>query len=149
MIHSVHDPLARTISLKFRGVPPQKHPAKLEWEGKMCVFNGRAMSFASFVEDLFMQMVHGDQARNSIKYRQVGTHPAGCTERYGFAVGEFIFDGSDVEQIEIAGQYFVTVTRETLTSRFQLEGQGQVFSFESVEDVIPGAKLQVNVVQRL
>jgi len=149
LCHSVRDPIARTVSLRFRGIPPSEHPSKLQWQGKTCRFKNQDTDLQAIIEPCFEELVAEDTRQNAAKYAQEGTHPSTIAGRLEFQPGEFLFDGMDVEHLEIQGHYHITVTRQQPRFTFELDQQGRAIAFEPLPDIIPGAALQINLVQRL
>lgn len=149
LCHSVRDPIARTVSLRFRGIPPSEHPSKLEWQGKTCRFKNHDTDLQAVIEPYFDELVAEDSGQNAAKYSQEGTHPSTIAGRLEFQPGELLFDGMDVEYLEIQGHYHITVTRQQPRFKFELDQQGRAIAFEPLLDIIPGAALQISLVQRL
>jgi hypothetical protein len=148
LCHSVHDPIARTVSLRFRGIPPSEHPTKLEWEGKTCSYNNQDTDLHAVIEPWFDELVAEDTRKNAAKYLHEGTHSSTLTGRVEFQPGEFLFDGMDVEHLDIQGHYHITVTRQKPRFKFELDQQGRIVAFDQIPDVIPGANLKIHLVQR-
>ena len=149
LFHSVREALARTVSLRFRGIPPSEHPAKLDWQSKTCRFNNQDVIFRAIIEPWFDNLVAVDSKQYASKYLHEGTHLSTIAGRIDFPAGQFFFDGMDVEYMEIHGCYFVTVTNRQRCFKFELDGQGRAISFEPMLDVLADTALQISVVQRL
>jgi hypothetical protein len=61
---------------------------------------------------------------------------------------EFVLGEMDVEWLVDSVVYTVTVRKKKLLSKFEVEGQGRAFSFEPIEDIVPGKQLKIDVVER-
>lgn len=149
LCHSVREPLARTVSLRFRGIEESKHPTKLDWQGKSCRLNDQEVDFQAIIEPYFDQLVDEDSKRKAAHYLQEGTHPSTISGRVDFKPEEFLFDGMEVEFVEIRGSYFITVTKRHPRFKFQLDRQGRAIAFEPILDFPSGATIEIQAVQRV
>lgn len=149
LVHSVHEPQNVEVRVKERGVPPAEHPGVLEWKGKTCRANNAPMDFPSFLKQQIDRIILQDQKESSAKYHLEGTYSGERAELIEFDSGEFILGDIDVEHMVLAVRFTVAIRRRKILSKFELKGQGRAFSFEPIEDFIPGKRLEVVIVQRL
>ncbi len=147
LIHVCHDLLPIRISVKERGVPAKQNPEVLNWTNSRCCLSGRPVDFLSLVKQRVDELISEDKKENSSKYRNEATHPGGSAVQITFAPGEFMLDGMDVERMTIQIQFFVTVRKPKLISKFELSHQGRAFSFERIETTPPGHAIEIDVVQ--
>lgn len=149
LIHSVHDMYQKTVLIKFRGATPAVHPQQIELTEVTCRLDNKPVTFSEYIEKHVAELVSHDHAENSAKYRNEGTHPGEETKQIDFHPGEFVLNGLDVENMKLLIRFMVTVRKQKLVSKFELEGQGRVFSFEEIDDRVIGTIPQINIVQRL
>lgn len=149
LVHSEHELFPISISVKQRGILPTEHPKDLDWKDKICRVDTKIVDFLSFFKPHVDEMIARDRNENSARYRNEGTHFGGMATLIGFEKGGFMIGDVDVENLEIAVRFWVHVRRRKLISKFELKGQGRAFSFEPLNDVIPGKAIQIDVVQRL
>jgi len=149
LVHAVHEPQNVEVRIKQRGVPPSEHPAVLEWKGKTCRENNIPMDFQSFLKREIDRIILQDQRQSPPKYHLEGTYSGERAEMIEFDAGEFVLEDLEVEHIVLIVRFTVTVRRRKILSKFELKGQGRAFSFEPIEDFIPGKHLQVDIVQRI
>jgi hypothetical protein len=89
--HSMHDPLRKRVSVRFRNAAPGNHPPNLAAEGDNCLFHNRAMNFLAVAEEYFEKLVVEDGSRNHVKYDHGGTHFARLTQQLDFEPRELLF----------------------------------------------------------
>jgi len=146
LIHTVHDMYQKTVSIKFRGVTPVEHPQQIELTEVICRLNNKPVDFLVYIEQHVAELVSNDYKEHSAKYLNEGTHPGEKTKQIDFHPGEFVLNGLDVENMNLLIRFMVIVRKQKLVSKFELEGQGRVFSFEEIDDRVIGKIPQINVV---
>ena len=150
LIHAVHELQNVEVRVKERGVPPTEHPRALEGKGKICRVNGVLVDFLSFLKQQIDRIILQDQKEASAKYHQLeGPCPGELAELIEFEGGEFILENMEVEHMMLTVQFTVTTRSRKVLAKFELKGQGRAFSFEPIEDFLPGKRLEVVVVQRV
>jgi hypothetical protein len=90
-----------------------------------------------------------DQKENSANYRLDGVYRSEQAELTVFDCGEFFLGDMDVEHMTLSIRFTITVRRRKVVSKFELKGQGRAFQFEPIDDIIPGKRLEFDVVQRI
>lgn len=149
LLHVVQKPQSIKIHFKERGVPPVDPPAMIAWkEVKFCL-NGKKISFAEFVKPHVDQI--GASVREEFQHspRPNGEYVDGQAVEIRFDPEEFTMDGIDAEYMIIEVRFDITVRRQKVISKFELEGQGRSYSFEPLDNVVPGKRLEVNLVELL
>jgi hypothetical protein len=148
LIHKTHDPFSIKILLKERGVPPIEHPRDFEWKGKTCRLNNQIIDFLQFIHQQIDQLILKDQKENANRHLLDSTHAGKREVLIRFEFGELIIGDFEVEHMAIEVQFWVTIRRRKIVSKFELKGQGRVFSFEPFDDWVSGEQIQVDIVQR-
>jgi hypothetical protein len=148
VFHASWDLLTTWVSVKHRGVAPRAKPDELRWKNKPCTCHGCPVEFMHLIEQQIHCLLEEYRTKNPEKFRDEGTYwgKHGCL--IVFDPRDLTMDGDDIEHLAIEIQFFVTLKRKKLVSKFELKGQGQSFSFEPLNDVIPGKSIEVNVVYR-
>jgi hypothetical protein len=149
LICTTHEVLPTSVGLKERGVAVMEHPRDLEWRNQSCRFESQPVELASFFKAQVDRMILTDQNENQPRYRLEGTHSADRTEKIEFAPGELMIGAIDVEYMVIALNFLIEVRRRKIISKFELKNQGRVFSFEPIDDLIAGKRIEIDFVQRL
>lgn len=147
---TVPEPHAVQVLIKERGVPPTEHPNEVGWKGKLCSLNKQLVDFPSFVKRHIDQRILQVQKELAGEDRVQGKQSdQWCGARIEFGDGEFIFDGLEVEWMTLEARYTTTIHKRKLLSKFELKGHGRAFSFEPIDGVIRGKRLEVVMVQRI
>jgi hypothetical protein len=149
LVHTVHEPQNVEVRIKERGVPHAEHPGTLDWKGKICRVNNRPMDFPLFLKQQIDGILFRDQKENSAKYQLEGTYSGERAELIEFDAGEFLIEEMEVEHMVLIVRFTVIIRRRKVFSKFELKGHGRTFSFEPIEDFIPGKQLQIDIVQRI
>jgi len=147
LIHSVCDLLPMHVNMKQRGVAPRKDPTTLDLKGKICRLNGTPVDFNLFMDKRIRELLSQDKNENAAQYEHEGAHWGRRSEQILFEPGEFLIGEMDVEYMVLDIKYTLTLRKQKLISKFELKGQGRAFSFEAIDSVIPGTRLEVDVVQ--
>ncbi|HXT13493.1 MAG TPA: hypothetical protein VN873_18215 [Candidatus Angelobacter sp.] len=146
LTHSVHNPLPIQAWFKERGVAAEGL-RKLKLEDITCRLNNQPINFLSYIEKLTKDEMEVDGRENSTRYSYVGGHWGERCIEVVYSSGECILNGVELESMTLGFRFFVTVSRHKMRSKFELEGHGRMFSFEPIEDIIPGKPLEVVIVQ--
>lgn len=146
--HVVHDCFPIRLFLKERGTPPRDCPEIITWKDHMCRFNGQPIQLSAFIKSHVDEMVGADQIENEVLYRNVGTHPGHKACKLTFEPAQFFIEDKEYEWMTLSIEFLVKATRPKLISKFEISGQGRVFSFESTELYL-GKPLQIELIQRL
>jgi len=148
LVHAVHEPQTVEVRVKQRGVPPVDPPNVVDWKGKTCQVNNVEMDFLASLKPHIDRTIRRDQKESAEKYQLDGTYSDECSELIVFDPNEFKIGDMEVEHMALTVRFKVMVHRRKVVSKFELKDQGQVFSFEPIEDFIPGKVLEVDVVKK-
>jgi hypothetical protein len=107
------------------------------------------LGFNAMIIDHADTMVLAKRKENQAQYRLEGTHAGTCVLRQNFEPGELLIGDLDVECMELDVHFLVTARKLKILSKFEVKGQGRAISFEGVEDALPGAKIDVTIVERI
>ena len=135
------------MSFKERGVWTERL-RQLNEADITCQWNGQPIGFRAYIENQAGEEIAQDHRENSVRYECEGTHWRERAVEIRYEPGEFILNNIDLESMTIFFRFIVTVRRQRLRSKFELEGQGRMFSFELIDNVISGKPLEVVLVQR-
>jgi hypothetical protein len=149
LLQVVSEPHQVTVGIKERGVPSTDNPATLEWKSETSRFNEKLVDFRSFLDQRIKETLSQYKTENPALYQAHANHLAVYSGRFVFQTGELLIGKKDVEYMDLDIQFFVNFVSKKLLSKFELKGQGRVFSFEPVESVTPGLAYEIDVVQRL
>lgn len=149
LIHSIRDPFPMDVSIKQRGVPAKEHPDRLNWKDISCRLNGRPIDFLAYIREQQNKMIAVDTKERMAYYRHEGTHWSEQGLQIRFDVGEFMIDDWDVEMMTLVLTSMVTIRPRKILSKFELSGQGRIFTFEPLENMVDGKAVEINVVQRI
>lgn len=147
--HASVEALPAKVLLKERGVAVKMQPRNLEWTNKRCRSKGEQVDLPAFVISNVDRIVAEDQKENASQYKHEGTHWREQAVRIEFEPSELLIGDLDVEYMMISVRFSVTVRTRKLISRFELDKQGRVFTFEPIDDLLPGKRIEIDVVQRL
>ena len=148
IMHTVHNTDHAGMGIKHRGVPPTEQPKKLVPSEAKCCLNGKPIDILQYGNQRILEMVAEDYKNNAAKYLHEGTHPSAGAVRIDFTPGEFTIDGKDIEYMTLEVRFMVTVRKRKLVSKFELEGQGRVFSYDEEDDSVFGKLPQIDIIQR-
>jgi hypothetical protein len=149
LVHTIHDPIARSLHVRLRDVEPLSHPVLFDYKEAICVFHDQPADLTSMIEGWFDKWAHDDKRKRAYVYSHAGTHPISCDERITFHPGEFKLNGLDVEYVVIRATYFVICSKPRIVSRFEFEGRGRVVSFEPFSASDDGETVTIDLVQRI
>jgi hypothetical protein len=90
-----------------------------------------------------------DAKNNRGRYLNSGTHWAETGYHISYSKGELMIGQKDVEYLLIKLRFFVKVCRKKIISKFEVEGRGRAFSFEPIEDLENGKRLEIHLVQKV
>ena len=144
----MHETLSLTLLVKQRDVPAKDDPEILEWKEKVCRVNNKPVDFVKYVHDEFVrEMVQADLKENP-KYAVHSNHIVPLRCRVTFESGEFFVGDCEIEQMDVIANCLVEVRQKKIISKFELKGHGRCFSFEPLEDWIPGKTVEAVMVER-
>ena len=63
--------------------------------------------------------------------------------------GALLINGAQVENMTLEVHFFVNVERQKLISKFELKDQGRCYSFAPIEQIAPGKKIEIDIVERI
>jgi len=144
-----HEVLPLKIRIRQRGVAPTDHPSEFEWREKPCLLNNKPQDFLSFVGHRVDELVARDAKENFGRYLFEGTHWSQQANLVVFGNGEFCVGDVELEDMLVTAQFLIEVRRRKIISKFELKGQGRAFSFEPIENVIPGKSITIELVEKL
>lgn len=149
LVHASFDLQPIRISIKQRGTPPKANPDILDWRNCKCHSEGKILELIDYIRPFVDDLVVRQDPETMDKHMQIGTHLDRRAERLVFDDGELTFNEMPIQQMDIEVQFFITVERQKLLSKFELKNQGRCFSFAPLENILPGKSFQIDLVQRL
>lgn len=149
LIYTTHDLWPITISIKQRDIPASATPLELDWEKIVCRMNGESIDFRSYIGKEIDQLILEDQRENHARYVFESTHSGYRGLKIEFGKMELVINDIDVESIQIPVHFWVTVHIRKIISKFELKDQGRFYSFEPIDEFMPGKRLEINMVQRI
>jgi hypothetical protein len=149
MHHTVLTPGTIEVSICDRGVVPDEQPKCLDWKTESFSMLGKPIRFVTFIAEQVDKMVATEKVKNGAKYRLEGEHAGQRAVAIEFDPGEFEHGGVDVERMVLVMRFTVSVRKKKMLSRFEIKDQGRIFSFEPIDDVLPGKQLKIDIVQKL
>lgn len=148
LIYFDQEVLAPSVVVTWRGGKPANQPSISDATKLACVLNDRPIDFIAFIEKQIDEIADETRKENHLRLRNEGTHWVEGGRGIDFAPTEFTIEGVDVESIAIPLRSFVTSKRRKLVSRFELQGQGQVFAFEPIERDDGHQPIEIHIVTR-
>jgi hypothetical protein len=145
--HSITEPTSIKVHLRRRGVPPNNIPVNLDWKNEKSYFNKQLVNPESFFNTKVEELIREDQRQNAVRYRFEGTHWGRQEKCIEFTIDELLIGDFDVEAATIVVEFTVTIRNQKLISKFDLQDQGQIFSFEPFEDAVSGNKWEFDLVR--
>lgn len=149
LVHTVREPQTIEVRLKERGLPVAEQPAALYWKGEPCLLNNAAVNFTAFLRQQADEVLLRSKWVEAEQQPHEGEMPGERSVLLKFEEGELKLGCIDVEWIALLVRFTTRVRIQRLLSSFELQGQGRVFSFEPIDNLIPGKLLEVDVVQRI
>lgn len=147
LLHTDQQVLPPTISLTWRA-PTDSSPTKLDPHSVICLLNGRPTNFLRFIDAQLDKIVAETRKKHHVQLSKEGTHWIQTNEEIHFSENELVIDGLDVAIIVIPFRSFVKCQRRKIISKFELEGRGQVFTFEPIDIGDPQGPLEIQMVRR-
>lgn len=146
MYHIITDPWGIRIFLQERNVPPSPNPKNFDGAAIMCFIDNTPRDFHSYAMMFVDQMVAEMKGDN--RYFNVGEHFTGRLKEIYYEKKQLVVNGMDVEKMTISSFFWISVVNRKIISKFELEGQGRVYSLEPFEDDKTGEKIEINIIHR-
>ena len=121
----------------------------LTLETMFCSRLGQELKFEDFVAPLFEKAA---EQHHEIEFRyfpKEGTHWRQVVQEVQFVPRELYVQKREVNSLLIRFDYLITFQRRRLISKFQLQGRGQTFEFESVTNAATGQEMKIRLIERL
>jgi hypothetical protein len=145
--HSVTEPTSIKVNLRRRGVPLNDIPVNLDWKNEKSYLNKNLVNLESFFNTKVEELIHENHRQNVVRYRFEGTHWGKHEKCIEFTNDELVIGDFDVETATVVVEFTVTIRNQKLISKFELQDQGQIFSFEPFEDDVSGNKWEFDLVR--
>jgi hypothetical protein len=144
--HVIHEPTPIRILIKHYGIPAAMTPRILDWKRAKFNLSGSLSAFFPYVMNLVKETAEKDRKNNSGKYLLESTHFIQQSMLVEFDRFEFFVNDLEVEHIRIDVEFWVNVLKYKMVSKFEIEGQGRVFSFEPANPVAPENQFEFQIV---
>ncbi len=147
--HTIREITNVQIAFRARSVTPADPPRDIDLRDKSCVMNNRTMLFKEFVLEQAHRMVSQELSQDPALLRTEGGMAKTCQGGIQFGPGEFLIESMDIERMELWVSFHLFVRPTKLVSKFELSGRGRAYTFEPVDEIIPGSKVEITVVTGL
>ncbi len=144
--HSVTTPTSIKVNLKRRGNWPNAF-VNLDCKNEKSYLNKQPINLESFFNTKVDEIIHEEHRLNVARYRFEGTHWGRQEKSIEFTNDELLIGDFDVESATVVVEFTVEIRNQKLISKFELQDQGQAFSFEPFEDEVSGDKWEIDLVK--
>ena len=143
VVHTIHDPFQITATITTL-TAAKSLPADPKY--CVCRWGDRIGFFQTLVHERVETIARMDQARRCHRYDCDCVHWHAVRERLEFVPGEFTLGTIELAAMHLDVCFFVEIVRQSPCYRCSIDGEGQVHSFEIVNDDFPHRRIEVNVV---
>jgi hypothetical protein len=144
--HTIREITHVEIALKERGVAPTDGLRNADLSNKPCVLDNRSMLFKEFILEQAHRIVAEELSQDPAVLRAEGGIAKTCCSDILFSEREFLIGSMEVERMRLWVSFQLFVRPTKLVSKFELSKRGRVYTFEPVDEIIPGSKIEVTIV---
>ena len=141
--HAMHDPVRLTAKVSAR-FPPVVFPPDLKY--CLCRWNQRLNFLQSFAQERVDAIAREDQGRRFRTFDIDSVHWHTAVERLEFLPAEFFLNDIELAWLEIEATFIVTLCHKSPCFKCSIDGEGQVHTFEILNDELSSRRIELSVV---
>ena len=143
-VATTSDFLSLVLSVKQRGVPPQDPPNWLPKEGVICRHAGGVKSLKAFALAVATEGLREHLGKGGAWPMMEGTRAQRVIRKLEFDENEFWIGDKEIEYMVLDATFLIHSRLPVVTSKYQIEGRGRVYSYESpATQGLPSIKIEL------